>query len=359
MLSSFQSNVPQLDAEVSRVKTKEQGIQLTDVYEALQVYLGSAYINDFNLFGRTFSVYAQADAQFRDEVNDISRIKVRNAQGRMVPITSVVDVTQGYGPDPVIRYNGYPAADLTAGINPALLSSGEALGVVQQTAASVLPVGMTIDWTGLTYQEATQGNSSLFVLPLSIVFVFLVLSALYESWSLPLAIILIVPLCLLSAIGGIWLLNFVSGLWFGLQIGWGWIPPPPISVPPAFLDNNIFTQIGLVVLMGLACKNAILIVEFAHDLERRGKSTIDAAIEACRLRLRPILMTSFAFIAGVTPLVFAHGAGAEVRHTMGVTVFFGMLGVTIFGLFLTPVFYVLIRKIVGRVSRHPEETGHA
>jgi multidrug efflux pump subunit AcrB len=217
---------------------------------------------------------------------------------------------------------------------------------------------MTIDWTGLTYQEATQGNSAVFVLPLSIIFVFLVLAALYESWSLPFAIILIVPLCLLSAIGGIWLLNTINGLWFGLQIGWGWIPPPPLSVPPTFLDNNIFTQIGLVVLMGLACKNAILIVEFAHDRERQGQSIVDAAIEACRLRLRPILMTSFAFIAGVTPLVFAHGPGAEVRHTMGVTVFFGMLGVTFFGLFLTPVFYVLVRKLAARVTHENVEVRH-
>jgi hydrophobe/amphiphile efflux-1 (HAE1) family protein len=359
VVSSFQANVPQLDANVNRVKTKEQGIQLTDVYEALQVYLGSAYINDFNLFGRTYSVYAQADAEFRDTVDDLTRIKVRNAQGGMVPITSVVDVDQGFGPDPVIRYNGYPAADLTASINPALMSSGEALGVVEQVARTVLPQGMTIDWTALTYQEATQGNSAILVLPLCIIFVFLVLAALYESWSLPLAIILIVPLCLLSAIGGIWALNMINGLWFGLQIGWGWIPPPPISVPPMFLDNNIFTQIGLVVLMGLACKNAILIVEFAYDLERQGRGIVEAAIEACRLRLRPILMTSFAFIAGVTPLVFASGAGAEVRNTMGVTVFFGMLGVTFFGLFMTPVFYVLIRKLVGRTLPASEGAPYA
>lgn len=358
VLSSFQSNVPQLDADVNRIRAKEQGIALTDVYEALQVYLGSAYVNDFNVFGRTYSVYAQADAEFRDDVSDLSRIKVRNSAGSMVPITSVVDVEQGFGPDPVIRYNGYPAADLSAGINPALLSSGEALGVVQQVAGGVLPQGINIEWTALTYQEATQGSSAAFVLPLSIVFVFLVLAALYESWSLPLAIILIVPLCLLSAIGGIWVLNMINGLWFGLQIGWGWIPPPPMSVPPTFLENNIFTQIGLVVLMGLACKNAILIVEFAHDLERQGRSIVDAAIEAARLRLRPILMTSFAFVAGVTPLVFASGAGAEVRHAMGVTVFFGMLGVTFFGLFLTPVFYVLVRKLVSRCTRERTEVQH-
>jgi multidrug efflux pump len=353
VLSSFQSNVPQLEADVDRRKTKEQGLLLTDVYEALQVYLGSAYINDFNLFGRTYSVYVQADYKFRDDVSDIGRIKVRNQQGGMIPITSVIDVTQSFGPDPVIRYNGYPAADLTAGINPSQMSSAEALGVTLEVADAVLPQGMTVEWTGLTFQQATQGNTSLLIFPLCIILVFLVLAALYESWSLPLSVILIVPMCLLSAIGGIWALNTITGLMFGLQIGWGLIPPPPMSVPPTFLDNNIFTQIGLVVLMGLACKNAILIVEFARDLEQQGRSIVEAAIEASRLRLRPILMTSFAFIAGVLPLVFAHGAGSEVRHLMGVTVFFGMLGVTFFGLLFIPVFYVLIRKFVTRGEQEP------
>ena len=344
VLSSYQSNVPQLDARVNRRKAKEQGLQLTDIYQALQVYLGSAYVNDFNLFGRTYGVYAQADASFRDDITDLSRIKVRNQQGQMVPITSVVDIERSFGPDPVIRYNGYPAADLTAGTNPGELSSAQALGLVSELADNILPQGMNIEWTGLTYQQITQGNAAAIVLPLSIALVFLVLAAFYESWSLPLAIILIVPLCLLSAMGGMWLLNTLNGLWFGLQIGWGLIPPPPLTVPPTFLDNNIFTQIGLVVLMGLACKNAILIVEFARDLQDRGRGVVEAALEASRLRLRPILMTSFAFIAGVMPLVFAAGAGAEVRHTMGVTVFFGMLGVTFFGLFFTPVFYVLVRR---------------
>ena len=351
VLSSYQSNVPQLEAEVDRRKAKEQGLLLTDVYEALQVYLGSAYVNDFNLFGRTYSVYVQADSEFRDDVSDISRIKVRNQQGGMIPITSVLDISQSFGPDPVIRYNGYPAADLSAGINVAQLSSAEALGVASGIASAVLPQGMTIEWTGLTYQEVTQGNAGLLVFPLCIILVFLVLSALYESWSLPLGVILIVPMCLLSAIGGIWMLNAVTGLIFGLQIAWEMIPPPPLSLPPTFLDNNIFTQIGLVVLMGLACKNAILIVEFARDLERQGHDIVEAAVEASKLRLRPILMTSFAFIAGVLPLVFAHGAGSEVRHVMGVTVFFGMLGVTFFGLLFTPVIYVVIRKIVTRRDR--------
>ncbi|HWS25907.1 MAG TPA: multidrug efflux RND transporter permease subunit [Xanthomonadales bacterium] len=360
VFSSFQANVPQLDASVDRTKAKEQGLALTEIYTALQVYLGSAYVNDFNLFGRTYSVYAQADAGFRDEVADISRIKVRNAAGQMVPIGSVVDITPSYGPDPVVRYNGYPAADLQAGINPALLSSQQAIGQIKNIAAGMLPQGMQIEWTGLTYQEVTQGSMALLVFPLCVLLVYMVLAALYESWTLPLAVILIVPLCLLSAIGGIWLLNFISGSWFGLSIGMGWILPPPMSVPPTFIDNNIFTQIGLVVLMGLACKNAILIVEFACDMEEEGMGIVDAAIEACHLRLRPILMTSFAFIMGVLPLVFASGAGAEVRHVMGVTVFAGMLGVTFFGLFFTPVFYVVLRKWAerGAAPRAAAEVGH-
>ena len=348
ILSSFQSNVPQLEAIVDRRKVKEQNLQLTDVYDALQTYLGSAYVNDFNLFGRTYSVYVQADAQYRDEISDVARLRVRNAEGRMIPVTSVLSVEESYGPDPVIRYNGYPAADLSAGIDPAQLSSQQALGVVETIADATLPQGMSFEWTGLTYLEAGQGNTALIVFPLCIVFVFLILAALYESWSLPLAVILIVPLCLLSAIAGIWSLNMIKGTIFGLQISAGMIPPPPVSVPPTFLDNNIFTQIGLVVLMGLACKNAILIVEFARDLEREGRNIVQAAIEASRIRLRPILMTSFAFIAGVVPLVFASGAGAEIRHVMGVTVFFGMLGVTFFGLVFTPVFYVIIRKLEER-----------
>ncbi|MEO1246795.1 MAG: multidrug efflux RND transporter permease subunit [Pseudomonadota bacterium] len=358
VLSSFQSNVPQLEAIVDRRKVKEQNLNLTDVYSALQTYLGSAYVNDFNLFGRTYSVYVQADAEFRDEVSDVALLRVRNAEGRMIPVTSVLNVEQSYGPDPVIRYNGYPAADLSAGIDPAQMSSQEALGVARSLANATLPKGMGFEWTGLTYQEATQGNTALLVFPLCILFVFLILAALYESWSLPLVVILIVPLCLLSAIAGIWTINEIRGLMFGLQIASGAIPPPPMSVPPVVIDNNIFTQIGLVVLMGLACKNAILIVEFARDLELAGRSILEAAIESCRIRLRPILMTSFAFIAGVVPLVFASGPGSEVRHVMGITVFFGMLGVTFFGLIFTPVFYVLIRNLEER-RKARKEASHA
>jgi multidrug efflux pump len=335
--SAFQANVPQLDAEVDRTQAKEQGLALTDVYQALQVYLGSAYVNDFNLFGRTYAVYAQADAPFRDDPSDLSRIKARNHHGVMVPLSSVVDLKPSFGPDPVIRYNAFPAADVSAGINPAVLSSSEGLQRIRALAAEILPRGFAIEWTNLTYQEVTQGSSAILVFPLCVLLVFLVLAGLYESWSLPLAIILIVPLCLLSAIGGVWLVNFVHGLWLAVS-------PPTFA--PTFLDNNIFTKIGFVVLIGLACKNAILIVEFARDLEEQGSGIVDAAFEACRLRLRPILMTSFAFIAGVVPLVFASGAGAEVRHVMGITVISGMLGVTFFGLFFTPVFYVVLRRMV-------------
>jgi len=335
--TAYQSNVPQLDATVNRTKVKELGLALTDVFDTLQVYLGSAYVNDFNLFGRTYAVYAQADAPFRATIQDIEGLKVRNNRGEMVPLGSVVDIKQSFGPDPVIRYNAYPAADMSAAVNPAALSSSEALDKVRVISEQLLPRGMAVEWTGLTYQQVTQGNTALFVFPLCVLLVYLVLSALYESWSLPLAIILIVPLCLLSAIGGTWLVNTIHGLWLAVS-------PPAFA--PTFLDNNIFTKIGLAVLIGLACKNAILIVEFARDLEEQGKGIVEAAIEACRLRLRPILMTSFAFIAGVTPLVLASGAGAEVRYVMGITVVSGMLGVTFFGLFFTPVFYVVLRKFV-------------
>jgi len=337
--TSYQSNVPQLDASVDRTKVQELGLALTDVFDTLQVYLGSTYVNDFNLFGRTYQVYAQADAPYRSNVEDIERLRVRNERGEMVPLGSVVDIEPSYGPDPVIRYNAYPSADMSAGLNPAVLSSTDGLAKLTAMAEQILPRGMEIEWTGLTYQQVTQGNTALFVFPLCVLLVYLVLSALYESWSLPLAIILIVPLCLLSALGGIWLVNMIHGLWLAVS-------PPAFA--PTFLDNNIFTKIGLAVLIGLACKNAILIVEFARDLEAEGKGIVEAAIEACRLRLRPILMTSFAFIAGVLPLVFASGAGAEVRYVMGITVVAGMLGVTFFGLFFTPVFYVVLRKIVVR-----------
>ncbi len=320
-ITSYQANVPQLDAEVDRVKAKAQGVPLTELFDTLQTYLGSAYVNDFNQFGRTWQVIAQADAPFRDSVEDIAGLRTRNVRGEMVPIGSMVTVRQTYGPDPVLRYNGYPAADLAGEADPRAMSSAEAMDAMTAIAGKVLPPGMAIEWTDLSYQQASQGRAALVVFPLAVLLAFLVLAALYESWTLPLAVILIVPMTLLSALVGVWL---------------------------AHGDNNVFVQVGLVVLMGLACKNAILIVEFARELEMQGRSIVDAALEACRLRLRPIVMTSIAFIAGTVPLVLSHGAGAEVRGATGITVFAGMLGVTLFGLFLTPVFYVALRTLVTR-----------
>jgi multidrug efflux pump len=328
--SGYQSNVPQLDVDVDRLKAKTQGVALSDLFETLQVYLGSTYVNDFNLFGRTWRVYAQAEGDYRKKVEDITNLKTRNAQGEMVPVGSMVNIKQSFGPDPVIRYNGYPAADFLGEANPALLSSAQAMDKITEIASKVLPNGMSFEWTDLSFQEATQGTASLLVFPVAILLAFLVLAALYESWLLPLAVILIVPMCMLSALAGIKL--------FGG-------------------DNNTFVQVGLVVLMGLACKNAILIVEFARELEFQGKGIVESALEACRLRLRPIVMTSVAFIAGTIPLVLSHGAGAEVRSATGITVFAGMIGVTLFGLFLTPVFYVGLRKLSGRkLVQHGEGT---
>ncbi|BBA32896.1 OqxB integral membrane protein [Methylocaldum marinum] len=326
-ISSYQANVPQLTVDVDRTKAKRHGLSLNEVFETLQIYLGSSYVNDFNRFGRTYQVYAQADARFRDQPEDVLSLRARNQAGEMVPIGSIVAVGQTYGPDPVIRYNGYPAADLIGEADPRIMSSNEVIATIAALAPRVLPAGTSFDWTDLSYQQVHEGNANKVVFPLCVLLVFLVLAALYESWTLPLAVILIVPMCLLSALFGVWL---TGG------------------------DNNIFVQIGLVVLMGLACKNAILIVEFARELEHQGRGAVAAAIEASRLRLRPIVMTSVAFIAGVVPLVFSHGAGAEVRRIMGITVFSGMLGVTVFGLFMTPVFYVVIRaKLARRRERGP------
>jgi len=320
-ISSYQANVPQLDVQVDRDKAKAQGVSLTDLFSTLQTYLGSSYVNDFNRFGRTWRVMAQADGEFRDSVEDIANLRTRNDRGEMVPVGSMVHITTTYGPDPVIRYNGYPAADLIGDADPRVLSSAQAMTQLEAMSSQLLPNGMNIEWTDLSYQQATQGNTAFIVFPVAVLLAFLVLAALYESWTLPLAVILIVPVTMLSALVGVWL---TGG------------------------DNNVFVQVGLVVLMGLACKNAILIVEFARELEMQGKGIVEAALEACRLRLRPIVMTSIAFIAGTVPLILGEGAGAEVRGVTGITVFAGMLGVTLFGLFLTPVFYVTLRKLVTR-----------
>ncbi|HIE3986996.1 multidrug efflux RND transporter permease subunit SdeB [Serratia nevei] len=323
-ISSYQANVPQLDAKIDRDKAKAQGVPLNALFSTLQTYLGSSYINDFNRYGRTWKVMAQADGQFRDSVEDIANLRTRNDKGEMVPIGSMVSIGTTYGPDPVIRYNGFPAADLIGDADPRVLSSTQAMGALTQMAGKLLPNGMNIQWTDLSYQQSTQGNAALVVFPVAVLLAFLALAALYESWTLPLAVILIVPMTMLSALFGVWL---TGG------------------------DNNVFVQVGLVVLMGLACKNAILIVEFARELEMQGKGIVEAALEACRLRLRPIVMTSIAFIAGTIPLIFGHGAGAEVRGVTGITVFSGMLGVTLFGLFLTPVFYVTLRRLVARKAQ--------
>jgi hydrophobe/amphiphile efflux-1 (HAE1) family protein len=319
--STYQINVPQLDVDVDRTKVKRQNVKMSDLFETLNVYLGSLYINDFNKFGRTYQVLAQADAPFRSHIEDILPLKTRNAAGDMVPLGSLLDVKEAFGPDVVQRYNGYRASDINSGPAPGY-SSGQAQAAMTKILNETLPHGMAFEWTDLAYQQTLAGGSSLFVFPLCVIFVYLVLAAQYESLTLPIAIILIVPMCLLAAITGVLLTHG---------------------------DNNVFTQVGLIVLVGLACKNAILIVEFAKHLEEeRGLDTVSAVLEAARLRLRPILMTSIAFIMGVVPLVLAGGAGAEVRHTLGIVVFSGMLGVTFFGLLLTPVFYVLIRRLAKR-----------
>lgn len=322
LYSSFTINTPQLKAEVDREKAIQQGVKLSDLYETLQVYLGSLYVNDFNRFGRTYQVLAQADAPFRNSPDDITRLQTRNREGDMVPLGALVQVRESYGPDRVMRYNGYPAAEISGAPAPGV-SSGAAEDVMEALARQ-LPPGMAFEWTELTYQQVLVGNAGLLVYPVAILLVFLVLAAQYESFRLPFAIILIVPMALLAALAGLWVTRG---------------------------DNNIFTQIGLIVLIGLAAKNAILIVEFAAQRRADGAGIVEAALEAARLRLRPILMTSIAFIAGVSPLVFSSGAGAEMRRAMGVAVFSGMIGVTVFGLLLTPVFYVVLERLGRRQEK--------
>ncbi len=316
MFSSFQINVPQIHAEVDREKAKSQGIDLDDVYDTMQIYLGSLYANDFNRFGRTYQVNVQAEPGFRLQAEDIVKLKTRNAAGDMIPLSSFVTVEPSSGPDRVMHYNGFPTAEINGGAAPGF-STGQAQQLMEDLAHRELPNGLSFEWTELTYQQILAGNTMVYIFPLVVLLVFLVLAAQYESLALPIAVILIMPMVLLSAI-------------LGVKLSGG--------------DNNIFTQISLIVLVGLASKNAILIVEFAREAEEHGASTLRAILRAARLRLRPILMTSIAFIMGVIPLVLSHGAGAEMRHAMGVAVFSGMLGVTFFGLILTPVFYLLVRR---------------
>ncbi|MDO9360205.1 MAG: efflux RND transporter permease subunit [Polaromonas sp.] len=317
--TSWQVNVPQLYADIDRTKARQLNVPVTDIFETMQIYLGSLYANDFNRFGRTYSVRVQADAAYRARAEDVGLLQVRSTTGEMVPLSALMKVNSSFGPERAMRYNGYLSADVSGGPAPGY-SSGQAQAAIERIAAETLPAGIGYEWTELTYQEILAGNSAVLVFPLALLLVFLVLAAQYESLTLPIAIILIVPMSLLAAMTGVWM----SGG-----------------------DNNVFTQIGLMVLVGLSAKNAILIVEFARELEFAGRTPVQAAIEASRLRLRPILMTSLAFIMGVLPLVLASGAGAEMRRAMGIAVFSGMIGVTAFGLFLTPVFYVVLRALTG------------
>jgi multidrug efflux pump len=319
LFSSYQVNVPQLYADIDRTKARQLSVPVTSVFDTMQIYLGSLYVNDFNKFGRTYSVRVQADAKFRARADDVGLLKVRSDTGEMVPLSALLKIRESAGPERAMRYNGFLTADLNGGAAPGY-STGQAQAVVQRIAAETFPKGIAFEWTDLTYQEIIAGNSSLVVFPVALLLVFLVLAAQYESLTLPLSIIMIVPMGLLAAMLGVWL---TKG------------------------DNNVFTQIGLIVLVGLSAKNAILIVEFARELEFAGRTPVRAAIEASRLRLRPILMTSLAFIMGVVPLVTSTGAGSEMRHAMGVAVFSGMIGVTAFGIFFTPMFYVLLRALAG------------
>ncbi|WP_262887564.1 efflux RND transporter permease subunit [Flagellimonas sediminis] len=319
----FNSSSPQLFFDLDKEKAQTMGVPIEEISSAMEVYMGSAFVNDFNMQGKTFRVTAQADGEYRYTPQDLTRIRVRNRNGEMVPLSAVGQLRDISGPARVPRYNLYPALALSGNVNPGY-SSGEALEAMERLADQILPEGIDYEWTELAYQQKESGNTAGIAFGLAVLFVFLLLAAQYESWVLPLAVILIVPMCLLSSMTGIGLLG---------------------------MDNNILTQIGLVVLVGLASKNAILIVEFAKQLEDQGYPLEKAAMEAARLRLRPILMTAFAFILGVVPLVLASGAGAEMRRSLGTAVFSGMLGVTFFGLLFTPVFYVLCRNIGKRKTK--------
>ena len=320
VFSPFSANTPQVFVDIDRIKAQKLGVPIQNVTDAIETYFGSTYVNDFNILGRTYHVTAQADLRFRKETADLARLRTRNANGDMVMLGSVVDFRDISGPDRVARYNLYPAAELQGEGLPGT-SSATAIATMKRLADETLPSGFSYEWTDLSYQQVTGGNTGLFVFPICVLFVYLVLAAQYGSWSLPFAVILIVPMCLLAATVGVRIMG---------------------------QDVNILTQIGFVVLVGLAAKNAILIVEFARDIELEGRERLEAVIEACRLRLRPILMTSFAFILGVLPLVVSSGSGSEMRQAVGVAVFFGMIGVTLFGLVFTPIFYMVVRNLADR-----------
>jgi multidrug efflux pump len=333
LFNGFRAGTPQLYADIDRTKVRTMGVALTDVFDALQAYLGSTYVNDFNRFGRTWQVNVQADALFRVDAETIKQLKVRNADGDMVPLGAVVDVRESTGPVTITRYNMLPAATITGSWQPSV-STGEVLRTMESLSARELPRSMTYEWTELSYlqkqsstieqfRDLRQNPFSAFVL--GAVLVFFVLAGLYESWSLPLAVILVVPMCVLCAITGV----AIRGM-----------------------DNNIFTQVGFVVLIGLACKNAILIVEFARDRQQEGASRFDAVVEAARVRLRPIVMTTMCFVH-MAPPYFASGAGAEMRRSVGTAMLWGAFGVTLFGLFLTPVFYAVVRRLTERKAVKP------
>jgi len=320
LFTAFRANAPQLYVDVDRTKCKVMGVSLDEVFDTLQVQLGGAYVNDINLFGRTWQVNVQADTRYRMGIEDVRRLYVRNVRGDMVPLGTLARVEDRGGPFVVIRYNMYPAAAVQGSAAPGR-STGETIEAVEALARRQLPATMAFEWTELAYLQLIARNTTLFVFSGAVLLVFLVLAGQYESWSLPLAVILVVPMCILCSVAGVAL---------------------------ARMDINIFTQIGFVVLVGLASKNAILIVEFAKAKREAGLPRYEATLEACRLRLRPIMMTSFAFILGVLPLVISSGAGAEMRRTLGTAVFSGMLGVTLFGIFLTPVFYYVIQWFADR-----------
>ncbi len=329
--TTFSASSPQLFLEIDRDKARVLNVPIPNIFETLAINLGTSYVNDFNAFGRVYQVRAQADEEYRQDREDILRLKVRSATGALVPLGTLVEIRDVAGPSLVQRYNMYASVPVQGNAAPGT-SSGAALDTVERLATETLPAGTSFEWTELAFQERQAGDVAAFIFALSVLFVFLALAAQYESWVLPLAIVLIVPLGVLAALVGV--------AWRGL-------------------DNNILTQIGLIVLVGLAAKNAILIVEFARQSEDRGESPVDAAVEACRLRLRPILMTAFAFILGVVPLMIASGPGAEMRQSLGTAVFSGMLGVTFFGLFLTPVFYVTLRSLIPRRKPAPVEPAAA
>ena len=342
----FRANAPQLYVDVNRAQCMTMGVSLADAFDTLQTYLGSLYVNDFNLFGRTWQVVVQADAKFRNQIDAARQLKVRNSQGGMVPIGALADVREVNGPLVLTRFNMYPAAAVNGSPAPGV-SSRQAIDMMQQLADRELLPAMRCEWTEMAYLELQAGNTAMMIFGLAVVMVFLVLAAQYESWSLPLAVILVVPMCLLSAVTGV---TAVPACLQGISAA-----VKPLSAALAYtiggagmpMDINIFTQIGFVVLVGLASKNAILIVEFAKRQREGGMPRHEAALAACKLRLRPIVMTSFAFILGVSPLLIAHGAGAEMRRTLGTAVFSGMLGVTLFGIFLTPVFFTVIDWLGG------------